>query len=51
MKWISDNKSKLSETTRSKFYVALTLARINVAIVVMNDKYKTIDECQTWTPS
>lgn len=46
VKWIFDNKSKLSETTRAKFYVALTRARISVAIVVPDDKCKAVDECQ-----
>ncbi|GIM50155.1 UvrD-helicase domain-containing protein [Capnocytophaga stomatis] len=33
-KWLKDNNKELKETSRSKFYVALTRARYSVAIVI-----------------
>lgn len=48
--WIFNNNIQLSETTRAKFYVALTRARISVAIVVPDDRFQKINECQVWFP-
>ena len=48
--WIFNNNIQLSETTRAKFYVALTRARISVAIVVPDDRLQKINECQMWLP-
>ena len=49
MEWIFNNNAQLPETTRAKFYVALTRARLSVAIVVPDNKHRTINECQIWT--
>lgn len=49
VEWIFNNNAQLPETTRAKFYVALTRARLSVAIVVPDNKHRTINECQVWT--
>ncbi|MDR2652239.1 MAG: UvrD-helicase domain-containing protein [Prevotellaceae bacterium] len=37
LKWLKNNDSVLADTSRSKFYVAITRARYSVGIVVDND--------------
>jgi DNA helicase-2/ATP-dependent DNA helicase PcrA len=47
--WIKDNAVELEETTRAKFYVALTRARQSVAIVMDYDREKAIEGLEYYT--
>lgn len=48
LEWLKDNSKELAETSRSKFYVALTRARHSVAIVC--DKTLDIPEIENYSP-
>ncbi|MGN6196948.1 MAG: UvrD-helicase domain-containing protein [Ginsengibacter sp.] len=48
LKWLKDNKSDLTETGRSKIYVAITRARHSVAIV--NNEENINHEIQHYSP-
>ncbi|MDR1762045.1 MAG: UvrD-helicase domain-containing protein [Bacteroidales bacterium] len=41
LKWLKDNNSELADTSRSKFYVAITRAKYSVGIVVDNNNEPT----------
>lgn len=40
IKWLKDNNTILAETSRSKFYVAITRARHSVAIVINKNEFE-----------
>lgn len=48
LEWLKDNSKELAETSRSKFYVALTRARHSVAIVC--DKVLDVDGVINYNP-
>ncbi len=48
LEWLEDNSKELAETSRSKFYVALTRARHSVAIVC--DKTLDIPDIEIYSP-
>ena len=43
LKWLKDNNSTLTDTSRSKFYVAITRARYSLGIVVDNNEQSFIE--------
>jgi superfamily I DNA/RNA helicase len=43
LKWLKNNNSVLADTSRSKFYVALTRAKYSVGIVVENNEQAIIE--------
>lgn len=49
-KWICNNESNLTDTARSKFYVALTRARHSVAIVYDINENKQVDSLIKFEP-
>jgi superfamily I DNA/RNA helicase len=49
LKWLKDNNSDLADTSRSKFYVAVTRAKYSVGIIVENNE-KTVIEGITYFP-
>lgn len=46
--WLKDNSSKLANTTRAKFYVAVTRAKYSVAIVYDYNDSEEIDGTENW---
>lgn len=50
IKWLKNSRSELSQTARSKFYVALTRARYSVAIVAAKSDIKNIDMIAVYDP-
>ncbi|MDR0681794.1 MAG: UvrD-helicase domain-containing protein [Dysgonamonadaceae bacterium] len=43
LKWLKDNNSILANTSRSKFYVAITRAKYSVGIIVENNEQTAIE--------
>ena len=43
LKWFKNNDSELADTSRSKFYVAITRARYSVGVVVDDNEQSVID--------
>jgi len=51
IKWLKDNNADLSQTARSKFYVAITRARNSVAIVLKQSDINKINGIENYTPT
>ena len=49
LKWLRNNNSDLADTSRSKFYVAVTRAKFSVGIVVENSEQSVIDGVTCFT--
>ncbi|MDR2409366.1 MAG: hypothetical protein LBE13_14800 [Bacteroidales bacterium] len=48
--WLKNNSFDLAETSRSKFYAAITRAKYSVGIVVDNKEFN-IFEVSYWNPA
>lgn len=49
LKWLKNNNSDLADTSRSKFYVAITRARYSVGIIVENNEQSDIEGITYYT--
>jgi superfamily I DNA/RNA helicase len=49
LKWLKDNNSDLADTSRSKFYVAVTRARYSVGIVVDDNEQSLVEGISYFT--
>jgi superfamily I DNA/RNA helicase len=47
--WLKNNQSELKDTSRSKFYVAITRARYSVGIIVENNERSEVEGIKYFT--